>query len=74
MVNALLIAQQFHEVYESLAPSFGYETRTDTKQFNANTQNGQLMIAVCQRVGDAIEKAAFTAGFEAGCRERNNCN
>src|SRR5688572_23299037 len=27
------LARRFHEAYERLAPSFGYATRTDTKEF-----------------------------------------
>jgi len=37
----------FHETYEKLAPSFGYETRKDTKAFDPESANGKLMIAVC---------------------------
>lgn len=40
----------FHDTYESLASQFGYETRTETRQFDENSSNGRLMIAVCQRV------------------------
>lgn len=69
MVNALEIAKQFHEAYERLAPNFGYETRKDTKVFDPTSQNGRLMIAVCQEVGDQIELASFHAGFNAGLRE-----
>ena len=69
MVNAVEIARQFHEAYERLAPGFGYETRKDTKDFDPNSPNGQLMTAVCQEVGEAIEKRAFRAGFRAGLRE-----
>jgi len=41
------LARQFHDAYERLAPSFGYETRADTKQFDPESKNGRLMIAVC---------------------------
>ena len=41
------LAILFHNTYERLAPSFGYETRLDTKSFDTNTPNGMLMIAVC---------------------------
>lgn len=44
---ALALAVKFHDVYERLAPRFGYETRPDTKKFNPDTPNGKLMIAVC---------------------------
>lgn len=64
MVNALEVAKKFHEVYELLAPSFGYETRTETRAFDAESPNGKLMIAVCQEVGDQIELSAFRADLD----------
>ena len=53
------IARMFHDYYEELAPSFGYETRKDTKQFDANSSNGRLMIAVSKKVLDSIKKRYF---------------
>jgi Mg2+ and Co2+ transporter CorA len=50
-------ARLFHDTYERLAPSFGYETRNDTKQFDPTTPNGKLMIAVCKEVALTIQKA-----------------
>jgi hypothetical protein len=50
------IARQFHDVYERLAPQFGYETREDTKVFDPQSQNGRLMIAVCAEVISEIER------------------
>jgi hypothetical protein len=44
------LAILFHNLYEKLAPSFGYETRLDTKSFNTNTPNGMLMIEVCKEI------------------------
>lgn len=44
------LANDFHETYERLAPSFGYETRPDTKVFDPACPNGRLMIAVCGEV------------------------
>ncbi len=41
------LAEQFHNVYEALAPTFGYETREETRIFNRESKNGQLMVAVC---------------------------
>ena len=41
------LAVRFHETYERLAPSFGYETRKETRAFDPTTPNGRLMIAVC---------------------------
>ena len=48
-------ARMFHEAYERLAPLFGYETRKDTKAFDPNTQNGKLMIAVCNEIVTKIQ-------------------
>lgn len=45
--DALRLATRFHETYERLAPSFGYETRQDTKEFDPESPNGRLMVAVC---------------------------
>lgn len=47
---ALELAQRFHDTYERLAPQFGYETRQDTKQFDPNSPNGQLMRAVAKEI------------------------
>lgn len=43
-------ARFFHDTYEHLAPSFGYETRTETRQFDPTSPNGKLMIAVCGEI------------------------
>lgn len=69
MVNGIEIARKFHEAYERLAPSFGYETRKETREFDPGTPNGRPMTAVCQEVGDQIEKSSFDAGFQAGLLE-----
>lgn len=55
-VKAEDLAVMFHDTYEELAPQFGYETRSDTKTFDPNSPNGQLMVAVCQRILAAIRK------------------
>lgn len=44
------LAIYFHETYERLAPSFGYETREETRQFDNNSKNGMLMVEVCEVV------------------------
>lgn len=44
------LAILFHDTYERLAPSFGYETREDTRKFDENSPNGKLMMAVCEEV------------------------
>ena len=48
--QATELAILFHNTYEKLAPSFGYETRLDTKLFDTSTPNGKLMIAVCKEI------------------------
>jgi len=44
------LARLFHETYERLAPSFGYQTRPETRTFDPESPNGRLMIAVCGEV------------------------
>jgi hypothetical protein len=44
------LAIMFHETYEDLAPSYGYETRPETRKFDAQSNNGRLMIAVCKYI------------------------
>lgn len=46
-VSEETLARRFHEIYERLAPQFGYKTRTETRQFDPTSSNGKLMIAVC---------------------------
>lgn len=54
-----LVARAFHEAYEELAPSFGYETRRESAKPWAEVpeQNRNLMVAVCKRLldNDTIE-------------------
>jgi hypothetical protein len=42
------LASLFHDTYEALAPVFGYETREDTRNFDLESKNGKLMVAVCK--------------------------
>ena len=49
-IEEVELAILFHNTYERLAPSFGYETRVDTKSFDTTTPNGKLMIAVCKEI------------------------
>jgi Lar family restriction alleviation protein len=46
------LAQMFHETYERLAPSFGYETRKSSAKPWADVpeNNKRLMIAVCREI------------------------
>ena len=50
------LARLFHDTYERLAPSFGYETRADTKAFDPETPNGRLMIAVCGQIAASLSR------------------
>ena len=72
------LAQRFHEAYERLAPSFGYETREASAKPWADVpdQNKRLMIAVCGEMLAALSQqpspvavgdlAAFGASEAAG--------
>ena len=51
------LAKLFHETYERMAPSFGYQTRPETRDFRPDTPNGQLMIAVAAEVLKHISSA-----------------
>ena len=53
-ISPIKIAVMFHEIYERLAPKYGYETRKDTKVFDASSPNGKLMIEVCREMQDYI--------------------
>ena len=48
--KALSLSLLFHETYERLAPNYGYETRIATRQFDPDSPNGRLMIAVCGEI------------------------
>jgi hypothetical protein len=48
--KAQRLAEAFHAIYERLAPSFGYETRAETRAFKPASPNGKLMIAVCAEI------------------------
>jgi len=50
------LAIRFHDTYERMAPQFGYETREETRKFNPESNNGQLMIAVCQEILQTINE------------------
>lgn len=62
LIDGEAVARQFHETYERLAPSFGYETRPDTKAFDPSTPNGRLMIAVCSEVAADLLSSSTTEG------------
>jgi len=52
------LAQLFHETYERLAPVFRYQTRPEPRQFNPESPNGQLMIAVAMELLKHISSSA----------------
>ncbi len=60
------LARRFHEVYERLAPSFGYETRAETRDFDPTTPNGRLMIAVCEELAAAPPPQQALSGGRPG--------
>lgn len=62
---AARLAEAFHSAYERLAPSFGYETREDTKTFSPDSQNGKLMIATC---ADILSSNQLITTAEADAR------
>lgn len=67
------VARLFHDEYERLAPSFGYETREDTRVFDANSPNGQLMIAVCRNVRAALQSVRPPVGVVSDEDVRRAC-
>jgi hypothetical protein len=68
-LSAERIAQRFHEAYERLAPSFGYETRRASAVPWADVpkNNRRLMIAVAAEVLDAIPAKADDGRPEIVC-------
>ena len=64
--SALELAMRFHEAYERLAPRFGYETKAETREFDPQTPNGRLMIAVCREI---IEHNRVIYGKEQPCTD-----
>jgi len=58
---AEVLAREFHALYEELAPEYGYETRLETREFDPESPNGKLMIAVCSRLSLAAERDELQA-------------
>lgn len=76
--DSLALALRFHEAYERLAPSFGYETRTDTRAFDPESKNGKLMIAACAELSTAPPIAQqggelSDSAIRAVCEEMRDC-
>ena len=57
-VKPSVLARMFHDEYERLAPRFGYKTREETRVFDMNTPNGELMCAVAKCILDALKEGA----------------
>ena len=57
------LARAFHDAYERLAPDFGYETRDDTKQFDPESPNGLLMMAVVKEVMKPVSYDEFVRRY-----------
>jgi hypothetical protein len=62
MIDPEALAQRFHETYERLAPSYGYETREASAKPWAEVpeQNRRLMIAVCTEILTGSELGGST--------------
>ena len=63
MADAERLAQAFHEAYERLAPSFGYETRkASAKPWSEVPENNRaLMTAVCAEMLDRLRSSPVSA-------------
>lgn len=62
-----LWARKFHSIYEEQAPFFGYITRKETRDFNPQSNNGKLMIAVMKKllpIIEAQERQRIIGGIE----------
>ena len=66
--EAVKLARRFHDLYEQMAPGFGYTTREETRRFIPESPNGKLMIAVCEALAASPEVAKLIA--EAVAAER----
>lgn len=64
-MTPLYLATMFHEAYERLAPSFGYETRPDTRSFDPDSKNGRLMVATCAAILDRVRMPVAAVGAQA---------
>lgn len=67
--EAYKLARKFHILYEQNAPIFGYETRTETKEFDPSSPNGRLMAYVCWILLQGEINLAELRGYEKGSLE-----
>jgi hypothetical protein len=65
--GAIKLAVLFHETYERLAPQYGYETKPETRVFDASSPNGKLMIAVCREIRNALSGPLDRASIIEEC-------
>src|SRR5690606_41919550 len=49
-VSGQQLAEQFNNLYEELAPQFGYKTKEESKIYSPESNNGKLMIAVSEQI------------------------
>lgn len=65
-LDAVALAQAFHEAYERLAPTFGYQTRKESAVPYAQVpeNNRRLMEAVCREVMLPIVRVQRQQTFE----------
>ena len=64
-----LLARTFHNAYERLAPSFGYQTRDDSRQpwEEVPEQNRKLMVATAEAV--IAQLGLVASGSEGATRD-----
>lgn len=55
MTAAEKLARRFHDLYEQMAPGFGYTTREETRQLEAEAELARVR-------ADAIRRAAEETG------------
>lgn len=61
-MQAIELAELFHQTYEELAPSFGYETRPETREFKHDSPNGALMVEVMRRLRPTLSGQTAESG------------
>jgi hypothetical protein len=63
MDTAERLAQRFHDTYERLAPSYGWETQRESavEWTDVPQRNRDLMIAVVREITDELKQQVFAA-------------
>jgi len=67
-MTPLDLAKLFHETYERLAPEFGRQTRSETREFNPESPNGRLMVAIC---GEILQRLNHAESVNIGTPPRD---